>query len=52
MSNGPVEPSSDARQMAKAVRDVFLALLAEGFNEKQALIIIGQMMAAGQGGKR
>lgn len=43
--NGPEEPSSDARQFAARLRDLFVALTAEGFTERQALIMIGQVLA-------
>lgn len=51
MSNGPIEPSADLRVLANTVRQVFLALIQEGFNEQQALTIIGQILAA-QGGTK
>lgn len=50
MTNGPIEPSADARDFAKACYQIFVALTLEGFAEQQALIIIGQMVAANQGG--
>lgn len=43
-----VEPSADARQAARALRDQFLALVKEGFTEHQALVIIGQILARPQ----
>ena len=46
MSNGPVEPSADARIGAANLRQIFIALLAEGFTESQALVIIGQLILA------
>ena len=45
-SNGPVEPSAELRQMAATFRQIFVALVAEGFTEKQALVMIGQILAA------
>lgn len=45
---GPVEPSADMRTGAKAMREMFLALIAEGFTERQALAIIGEAIRAGQ----
>lgn len=50
MTNGPIEPTADAREFAKACHQIFVALTLEGFTEQQALIIIGQMIAANQGG--
>lgn len=44
-SGGPKEPSADFRQAAAAVRQVFIALMNEGFSEQQALKIIGYMLA-------
>lgn len=43
---GPVEPSADSRQFAVAMHQMFTALTLEGFREDQALIIIGQVIAA------
>ncbi len=40
------EPGADARALARAVRDNFAALTAEGFTEAQALALLGQMLAA------
>lgn len=40
------EPSAGARQMARAIRDIFAALMAEGFSEQQALAILGTVIAA------
>jgi hypothetical protein len=40
-----VEPSAEHRVFAKMVRQMFLALVAEGFTEQQALVIVGQVMA-------
>lgn len=42
--NHPTEPSSDLRQAASAMWQMFIALTSEGFSEKQALIIIGQIL--------
>jgi hypothetical protein len=47
MSTGPEEASADSRQMARVVRDTYVGLIAEGFTEWQALIIVGQCIAAG-----
>ena len=51
MTPAPIEPAADIRQMANALRQVFLALMAEGFTEQQALVLIGQILAANQGDK-
>lgn len=50
--NGPIEPAADMRQMATTLYQTFVALVAEGFTEKQALTIIGQILAASAGGKQ
>jgi hypothetical protein len=42
---GKREPSADIRQAAAAMHEVFTALVDEGFSEKQALVIVGQMAA-------
>jgi hypothetical protein len=44
--NGPREPSSDLRQLASTLHQTFIALTNEGFTEQQALVIIGQILAA------
>lgn len=43
------EPAADLRQAASALRQMFVALVQEGFTEKQALIIVGQTLQAGGG---
>lgn len=50
--NIPEEPSSDARILARALRDHYIALVAEGFTAQEALSIIGQILAASLGGPR
>lgn len=47
--NGPREPRADLRQFAAGMREMFIALVNEGFTEQQALIIIGQVLAGGMG---
>ncbi|MCX5066664.1 hypothetical protein OOJ91_12320 [Micromonospora lupini] len=42
----PVEPSADLRQFASGVRQMFVALVNEGFTERQALAVIGTALAA------
>ena len=49
MSNGPIEPNAEMRVGAKTLRQMFLALIQEGFTEQQALVIIGQCIAANSG---
>jgi hypothetical protein len=46
MTNGPIEPNADIRVFAKTMQQMFVALVQEGFTERQALIIIGQILAA------
>lgn len=48
--NSQYEPTANARQGAKALWDLFQALTAEGFNERQALAILGACIANGQQG--
>jgi hypothetical protein len=50
MASNPTEPAADLRQMAAALWQMYVALTNEGFTERQALVMIGQMMAAGQHG--
>lgn len=38
------EPSADMRKAARACRDLYLALRAEGFTESEALVIIGHVI--------
>lgn len=47
MTNQPYEPTSDMRQAAKAMRDLFMALTQEGFDERQALTIVGYALSGG-----
>lgn len=49
MSNGPIEPKADMRQAANDLRQMFIALTQEDFTEHQALVIIGQILAANGG---
>lgn len=41
----PTEPSADLRLMASTLWQMFIALQTEGFSEKQALTIIGEIIA-------
>ena len=49
--NSPEEPSSDARTAARALRDQYVALIAEGFTVREALDLIGKLLAASAGGQ-
>lgn len=40
------EPSAAIRGMARASREMYIALVREGFTAKEALTIIGQTIAA------
>jgi hypothetical protein len=51
MTNGPVEPSADLRELANMLRQTYVALTLEGFTAQEALIIIGQILAANSGGQ-
>lgn len=44
--NGPQEPSAVMRQAARGIREVYVALTAEGFSSQEALVIVGQILAA------
>lgn len=41
-----IEAKAETRQAARDLRELYSALVAEGFNEKQALTIVGQILAA------
>lgn len=45
MNNGPIEPSASNRQMAHSLREIYIALTAEGFNEAQALAMCGTVIS-------
>jgi hypothetical protein len=49
--NAPQEPTAEIRTAASFMRQWFVALANEGFSENQALVIIGQMLAAGARGQ-
>ena len=40
------EPSADLRLMASTLWQMYVALTKEGFSEKQALTIIGEIIAS------
>jgi hypothetical protein len=42
-----MEPSAELRAAANGVRQLYVALTREGFDDRQALIIVGQVVAAG-----
>lgn len=44
--SAPEEASAISRTFARAIRDMFVALVAEGFSEGQALVICGQAITA------
>lgn len=46
MNQSQIEPSADMRVLAANLRQMFLALVREGFTEQQALTIIGQCISA------
>lgn len=45
--NSRVEPSADKRQAAHELREIYVALVAEGFTVHESLTIIGQILASG-----
>lgn len=51
MSNGsiPTEPAADLRSFASQMRQMFVALAAEGFTEAQALTVIGDLLRGSLG---
>lgn len=53
MGDGPVnnqeEPNAQSRQFAATMRNLFTALTQANFTEQQALVIIGQVIAASFG---
>lgn len=51
MGNGPQEPNAESRIGAANLRQIYLALTAEGFTEEQTLTILSSMMIAGAIGK-
>lgn len=49
MTNGPIEPAANLRELANTLHQMFVALTQEGFTEQQALIVIGQLLATDRG---
>jgi len=47
MTNDRVEPSAEVRQSAHQLREIYVALIAEGFTRDEAVAIIGKILAAG-----
>jgi alkylation response protein AidB-like acyl-CoA dehydrogenase len=43
------EASAESRHAARLVRDMFVALIAEGFTEQQALVILGHAISPNSG---
>lgn len=48
-TNGPIEPRADLRHAAANLWQLYVALTNEGFDERQALVILGQVLASGSG---
>jgi hypothetical protein len=46
VTGSPIEPSADLRTFASWMRQTYVALTLEGFTEREALVIIGQLLAA------
>lgn len=42
----PFEPSADMRAMAKTTRNMYMALVQEGFTKNEAMQILGSMLTA------
>lgn len=49
---GLEEPSSQMREMARILRDMFVALRKEGFSEQESLTIVGETIRAQIGGQK
>jgi hypothetical protein len=46
------EPSADLRAAASGLFELYVALTDQGFTEQQALVVLGQVIAANGGGKQ
>jgi hypothetical protein len=46
---GPEEPSADLRTFASAMRQMYIALVNEGFSPSEALAIVGHVIAGSRG---
>ena len=44
--NGPREPAAAMRVAAATVREMYIALIHEGFTEDQALRVVGHILEA------
>lgn len=42
----PEEASSDSRQFARALRDIYVAMLAEGFTPPEAMGVVANIVQA------
>lgn len=51
VDSGGVEPSAEMRDAAHKLREMYIALLMEGFTEAQSLQIVGYALAGNGGGK-
>lgn len=51
-TNSPQEPSADLRQAANGLRQMFVALVNEGFTRSEALEIVGHVLRSQGGGGR
>ncbi len=49
MSNHPHEPSAANRAAARELRDLYLALRQEGFSEREALAVVGEILRGATG---
>lgn len=45
LSHSEHEATAVARSFARSMRDMFIALRSEGFTEKQALAILGEVLS-------
>jgi hypothetical protein len=46
MDRPKMEPNADVRSIANTLRQMYVALLDEGFTEQQALVLLGQTISA------
>jgi hypothetical protein len=50
--NGPVEPNAQMRDLANSLRQLYIALVEQGFTEAEAFQIVGVTVAASLGGAK